>query len=197
VHDSVVELFVKECKQALVELYGADPENNPDYSRIISAAAVKRLVGLIDSAKVVVGGQSDEDRHYLAPTILYPVSWSDRVMESEIFGPILPIIAYSDLTETFEKVNSLPRPLSAFMFSQDQGAIDRFLAELSLGGGAVNQVNIPLFIGTMPFGGVGSSGIGNYYGNTDLTLSLMQNRFSSRRPCCDRTSFPAVHSGET
>jgi aldehyde dehydrogenase (NAD+) len=164
VHDSVVELFVKECKQALAELYGADPKNNSDYSRIISAAAVKRLVGLIDPAKVVVGGQSDEDRHYLAPTILYPVSWSDRVMESEIFGPILPIIAYSDLTETFEKVKSLPRPLSAFMFSQDQGAIDRFLAELSFGGGAVNQVNIHLFIGTMPFGGVGSSGIGNYYG---------------------------------
>lgn len=164
VHESVAEVFVEKCKQAVVDLYGRDPKNNPDYSRIINAGAVKRLAGLIDPAKVISGGQSDEGHRYVAPTVLYPVSWSDPVMESEIFGPILPILTYSDLEEAFGKVKSLPRPLSAFIFSRDQATIDRFLTELSFGGGAVNQVNIHVFVGTMPFGGVGSSGIGNYYG---------------------------------
>src|SRR5271163_1602627 len=164
VHESVAEQFVAECKKAVVELYGTDPKNNPDYSRIISARAVERLAALIDPAKVVAGGDFDEDRRYVAPTVLYPVSWPDPIMESEIFGPLLPILTYTDLEAAFVQVKSMPKPLSAFMFSRDQATIDRFLYELSFGGGAINQTNIHLFVGTMPFGGVGSSGIGHYYG---------------------------------
>lgn len=164
VHESVAEQFVAECKEAVVELYGPDPKNNPDYSRIISARAVERLAALIDPARVVAGGEFDEERRYVAPTVLYPVSWSDPIMESEIFGPLLPILTYTDLEAAFVQVKSMPKPLSAFMFSRDQATIDRFLYELSFGGGAINQTNIHLFVGTMPFGGVGSSGIGHYYG---------------------------------
>jgi len=164
VHESVVGQFVAECKKAVVELYGSDPKNNPDYSRIINAQAVERLASLIDPAKVIAGGESDEERCYLAPTVLYPVSWLDPIMESEIFGPILPILTYSHLESAFAQVKSMPKPLSAFMFSRDQPTIDRFLNELSFGGGAVNQTNIHLFVTTMPFGGVGASGIGHYYG---------------------------------
>ena len=85
-------------------------------------------------------------------------------MEDEIFGPILPILTYKTLDEAFAKISATPHPLAAFIFSQDQEAIDRFTGELSFGGGAVNQVNIHLYIETMPFGGVGPSGIGHYYG---------------------------------
>jgi aldehyde dehydrogenase (NAD+) len=165
VHESIAEAFVAECKLVVTELYGDDPKNNRDnYSRIINAAAVRRLAGLIDPAKVIAGGESDEDQHYVAPTVLYPVSWSDPIMKDEVFGPLLPILTYSDFEEAIVKVKSLQRPLAGFIFSRDQAAIDRFLSELSFGGGAVNQVNIHLFIGTMPFGGVGYSGMGHYYG---------------------------------
>jgi aldehyde dehydrogenase (NAD+) len=164
VHDSVAELFVAECKKAVVDLYGNDPKSNPDYSRIVSPSAVKRLVSLIDPSKVVSGGKFDESARYLDPTILYPVLWSDKVMEDEIFGPILPILTYSDLGELLAKVNSLPRPLAGYVFSRKQQNIDRVLYSLSFGGGAVNQTNVFLFIETMPYGGVGTSGIGNYYG---------------------------------
>lgn len=164
VHSSVAEQFVAECKKALIALYGDDPQNNPDYSRIVSAAQVKRLAGLIDPAKVVAGGNSDAEARYLAPTILYPVQWSDPIMEDEIFGPILPILAYDDLDEAIARIKATPRPLSAYIFSQDEPAIAHFLANVSFGGGAVNQTNIHLFIGTLPFGGVGNSGMGNYYG---------------------------------
>jgi aldehyde dehydrogenase (NAD+) len=166
VHESVAEAFVTECKKAVVDLYGADPKNNSDYSRIVSPSAVKRLASLIDPKEVVSGGKFDESARYLDPTILYPVSWSDKVMEDEIFGPILPILTYSDLGKLLAKIKSLPRPLAGYVFSRDQQTIDRVLSSLSFGGGAVNQTNVFLFIETMPYGGVGSSGIGNYYGKS-------------------------------
>jgi aldehyde dehydrogenase (NAD+) len=164
VHESIADAFVAEAKKAAVELYGNDPKNNPDYSRIVSPKETTRLAGLIDPVKVVHGGSSDSKARYLDPTILYPVSWEDEIMQDEIFGPILPILTYKTLDEAFARISATPHPLSAFIFSRDKAAIDRFIGELSFGGGAVNQVNIHLFIETMPFGGVGPSGIGHYYG---------------------------------
>ncbi len=85
-------------------------------------------------------------------------------MEDEIFGPLLPVMTYEDIDAAILEVKKRPKPLSAFLFTKDQGAIDHFLGSLSFGGAAINQVNIHLFVETMPFGGVGNSGIGNYYG---------------------------------
>jgi aldehyde dehydrogenase (NAD+) len=164
VHESVAEEFVAECKKAVVELYGTAPKSNPDYSRVISPAAVERLASLIDPKKVVYGGKSDAPARYLDPTILYPISWSDKIMEDEVFGPLLPILTYSDLGTLLTKIKSLPKPLAGYVFSRNQKAIDRVLQSLSFGGGAVNQTNVFLFIESMPYGGVGTSGIGNYYG---------------------------------
>jgi aldehyde dehydrogenase (NAD+) len=148
----------------VVELFGADPKNNQDYSKIVNAKAVERLASLIDPGKVIVGGKADPEARYIDPTILYPVSWDDPIMENEIFGPLLPILTYRVLDAAIAEVKRRPKPLSAFLFSRDKSTIEHFLASLSFGGGAVNQVNVHLFVETMPFGGVGNSGIGNYYG---------------------------------
>ena len=164
VHESVAEEFVAECKKAVVELYSTDPKSNSDYSRIISAAAVERLASVIDPKKVVYGGKFDAPVRYLDPTILYPITWFDKIMEDEIFGPLLPILTYADLGTLLAKIKSLPKPLAGYVFSRNQRAIDRVLQSLSFGGGAVNQTNVFLFIESMPYGGVGTSGIGNYYG---------------------------------
>ena len=164
VHESVAEAFVAEAKKALIELFGDDPKSNSDYSRIINARTVSRLASLIDPAKVIAGGKSDPDARYLDPTLLYPITWEDKIMEDEIFGPILPILTYKTLDEAFGRIASTPRPLAAFIFSREQKTIDLFVGELSYGGGAVNQVNVHLFVETMPFGGTGSAGIGHYYG---------------------------------
>ena len=169
VHESVAEAFVAEAKKALVELYGPDPKNNSDYSRIINAREVLRLVALVDPKKVVAGGKADPETRYLDPTIVYPVSWDDKIMEDEVFGPILPILTYKTLDEALQRMASTPRPLAGFVFSRDQKTIDRFVGELSYGGGAVNQVNIHLFVESMPFGGTGTAGLGHYYGNTAST----------------------------
>jgi aldehyde dehydrogenase (NAD+) len=164
VHESVAEAFVTQAKAALISLYGKEPKANPDYSRIIGAREVSRLAALLDPAKVVAGGHSDPDAHYLDPTIVYPVSWDDPIMEDEVFGPILPILTYRTLDEALGRISAAPRPLAAFIFSRNQAAIDRFTGELSFGGGAVNQVNIHVYVVTMPFGGVGPAGMGHYYG---------------------------------
>ena len=164
VHESVAEAFVAEARKALVELFGRDPKSNSDYSRIINGRAVERLASLIDPAKVIAGGKSDPDAHYLDPTLLYPVTWEDKSMKDEIFGPILPILTYKSLDEALKRIAATPRPLAGYIFSRDQKTIDRFISQLSFGGGGVNVVNVYLFVETMPFGGTGAAGMGHYYG---------------------------------
>ena len=191
VHESVAEAFVAEAKKALIALYGENPKNNPDYSRIINAREVSRLTGLIDPAKVVIGGESDSEARYLAPTIVYPVTWDDKIMEDEVFGPILPILIYRTLDEAFSRISATPRPLAAFIFSRNQSTIDRFVGQLSFGGGAVNQVNIHLFVESMPFGGVGPAGMGHYYGKYGFdTLTHAKSMFISPSDVAIEHLFP-------
>src|ERR1700728_4318615 len=164
VHESVAGQFVAEAKKALLELFGEDPKSNSDYSRVINERAVERLASLIDPAKVIAGGKADPKAHYLDPTLLYPVTWEDKIMEDEIFGPILPILTYKTFDEAMTRMAATPHALAGFIFSRDQKTIDRFIGELSFGGGGVNLVNVHLFVETMPFGGTGSAGMGHYYG---------------------------------
>ena len=163
VHESVAEQFKDACLEALWEFYGENPRTNPDYSKIINAKAVTRLASLVDPTKVVHGGQSDPEAHYIDPTILYPITWDDPIMEDEIFGPMLPILTYRSLDEAITKIKKHPKPLGGYIFSRNQANIDQFLSSVSFGGGMVNQVNIQVLTGSLPFGGVGNSGIGNYY----------------------------------
>ena len=118
VHETVADEFVTECRKAVIELYGESPKENPDYSRIINAREVKRLALLIDEKKVIVGGGYDEAERYFEPTILYPVEWTDKVMQGEIFGPILPILRYSNLREAITQIKRRPRPLAGYIFSK-------------------------------------------------------------------------------
>ena len=172
VHETVAEEFIAECRKAVIELYGENPKQNPDYSRIISPREVRRLALLVDKEKVVVGGDYDEAERYFAPTTLYPVDWTDDVMQGEIFGPILPILTYSDLRDAITQIKSGPRPLAGYIFSRDQNTIDEFVSGFSFGGGAVNQTNVHVYVDSVPFGGVGESGIGSAngkYGYDSLT----------------------------
>ena len=165
VEESVAEEFVNACKLALHEMYGDDPANSPDYSRIISQKDVDRLAGLLEDATVVYGGKYDVDHRYFSPTLVYPAAWKDKIMQEEIFGPLFPIMPYKDVQEVIAVIKSKPRPLAAYIYSQDQRLIDTFTTSISFGGGCVNQNNLQTFFtGLVPFGGVGTSGLGKYYG---------------------------------
>src|ERR1700732_4841253 len=117
VQESVADAFVAEAKKALLELFGDDPKSNTDYSRIINARTVDRLAALIDPAKVVAGGKSGRDGHHLDPTLLYPITWNDKIMDDEIFGPILPILTYKSFDEAMARMAKTGRPAAGFLFS--------------------------------------------------------------------------------
>jgi len=164
VHEKVADEFIAECRKAVIALYGENPKENPDYSRIINPREVKRLAQLVDKKKVIVGGGYDEAERYFDPTILYPVVWTDQVMQREIFGPILPILRYSNLREAITEIKRRPKPLAGYIFSRNQSTIDEFVSGFSFGGGAVNQTNVHVYLDSIPFGGVGESGIGSSNG---------------------------------
>ena len=137
------------------------PEN---YVQIINERNFDRLLKLIDPEKVYHGGEHDRGRRLIQPTILSSIGFNDKVMEDEIFGPILPVIAYDDLNTVIKEVQNRERPLALYVFSKNKAAVTKIHREISFGGGAVNDSVMHLTNHRLPFGGVGSSGIGNYHG---------------------------------
>ena len=114
--------------------------------------------------EIIVGGTSDKENRYIAPTLLENIAPHSKIMEEEIFGPILPIIEYDDFNEALDIVRAKSKPLSCYLFSEDENNTQRVLNELSFGGGEINDTLMHLANPNLPFGGVGASGIGQYHG---------------------------------
>ncbi|WP_300618548.1 aldehyde dehydrogenase family protein [Dokdonella sp.] len=164
VHESVAGEFVAKLKASIVKMYGEDPQLSPDFARMISEHDVERVVSYLVPEKIVQGGRYDVAARYVEPTLLYPSAWDDPALQQEIFGPVLPILPYRDLAELVATIKRRPKPLAAYFFSKNQSHIDFVLGSLSFGGGCVNQTNLHCWIDSLPFGGVGYSGMGKYYG---------------------------------
>lgn len=164
VHESVAEAFVDRLKASIRKMYGADPQQSPDFARMISEHDAQRVVSYIVPEKVVIGGRYDVAARYVEPTVLFPSDWTDPAMQQEVFGPVLPVLIYSDLKAALDIIKRKPKALAAYIFSKDQAVIDQVLGTLSFGGGCVNQTNLHCWIDSLPFGGVGNSGMGKYYG---------------------------------
>lgn len=168
VHRDVKDRFIEEMKQCIKTFYGEDPQKSKDYGRIINERHVERLLGLIDREKVVIGGDYDIEDLYISPTIMDNVAWEDKVMEDEIFGPVLPVIEYDNIEETIETINSRPKPLALYVFTENQSLSEKIIGACSFGGGCVNDVITHLATPFLPFGGVGTSGIGSYHGESSF-----------------------------
>lgn len=169
-------LVDQRIKQSLLELlkeniqafYGTHPATSKDYGRIITPHHFARLAHLIDPAKVVIGGQTDPDQKYIAPTILTDVTWEDAVMQEEIFGPLLPVLTYDHLDQALEQINARPKPLALYFFSKDKTKQQQVLNTTSSGGVCINDTVMQVGIADLPFGGVGDSGMGNYHGQASF-----------------------------
>jgi aldehyde dehydrogenase (NAD+) len=164
VHESKKDAFVEKLKKVIHEFYGDDASRHKRYCRIINDQHFQRLIGLLDSKKIIYGGRSNPEDHYIEPTILSPVDWDDPIMQDEIFGPILPILPYSDLDYIIRKINERPKPLSLYLFSENESVEKRITEEIAFGGGAINNTIMHIVSHFLPFGGVGSSGMGKYHG---------------------------------
>ena len=160
VKDQLVELICKEVRRQ----YGEEPLQNPDYGRIVNEKHFNRLLGLIDPAKTVLGGQSSPDTLQIAPTVLDGVTESDPVMGEEIFGPILPVLTFDRFEELYDRLSGGPKPLALYLFSQNKQTHELFLRRSSFGGGCINDTIIHLATSRMGFGGFGESGMGSYHG---------------------------------
>ncbi len=158
-------LQIERCVQ---EFYGADPSQSPDYCRIINENHFLRLTRLLDQKKIVIGGKTNPDTRYIAPTVIEEVSLDDPLMEEEIFGPILPVIEYNDLTEAIAFVNERPKPLALYFFSRNKKLQARVFRDTYSGGGCINDTVLHESITALPFGGVGESGIGRYHGKASF-----------------------------
>ncbi|MFT5820808.1 MAG: aldehyde dehydrogenase (NAD+) [Crocinitomix sp.] len=140
--------------------------DNGNYVQIINDKNVARLAQLIDSNKVIIGGEINAVERHISPTVLDNVTFDDPVMQEEIFGPIMPIISYTDLDEAVAKVKSNPKPLSLYVFTKSKKDRVKILNELSFGGGGINEAVMQITNHHVPFGGVGESGTGAYHGES-------------------------------
>jgi acyl-CoA reductase-like NAD-dependent aldehyde dehydrogenase len=161
---NVAAEFLKQLKEALIEFYGNDPQQSPDYGRIVSKGHFDRLLRLLESGTIFHGGQHDQNDHFIAPTVLVNVSPDSPAMQEEIFGPILPILEVSSVEEVIGFVNARPSPLGLYLFSEDEAATEQILSSTASGDAAINDCTLQPVIHDLPFGGVGNSGMGKYHG---------------------------------
>ena len=177
--------LIKALKKTITEFYGENIEKSPDFGRIVNQKHLNRLNDLIQIHKdnVVFGGNSSKEDLYIEPTLLDNITNDNKIMKEEIFGPILPIITYDNFDEVLEIIQSKSKPLSLYLFSEDENMTHRVVEELSFGGGAINDTLMHLANPNLPFGGVGSSGIGQYHGKYSFdTFSHMKSyTFKSTR----------------
>ncbi|MFI1105506.1 aldehyde dehydrogenase family protein [Streptomyces melanogenes] len=154
--------------RAVEALYGADPQASAEYGRIVNERHFDRLSALLDSGRVVTGGQGDRATKYLAPTVLADVDPKSPVMREEIFGPILPIVTVADLDEAIGFINDRDKPLALYAFTESTTTRERLAAETSSGGLGLGLPLAHLTVSDLPFGGVGESGMGNYHGRYSI-----------------------------
>jgi aldehyde dehydrogenase (NAD+) len=154
--------------RAVEAVYGTDPATGDEYGRIVNERHFDRLVGLLDSGRVVVGGDSDRTTKYIAPTVLADVDPAAPVMREEIFGPVLPVVTVPDLDAAIGFINDRDKPLALYVFSESDGTRERIAAETSSGGIGNGLPLAHLTVSDLPFGGVGESGMGNYHGRYSI-----------------------------
>ncbi|MCB9284823.1 MAG: aldehyde dehydrogenase family protein [Lewinellaceae bacterium] len=169
VQESVAEPFLKAFKASIRQLYGDSVRNSVDYARIVDARHFQRLKGILEDAlengaSVELGGELDAADNYISPTLLRDVPMDSRVMQEEIFGPILPFRTFKTLDEPIEYLRKQPYPLALYIYSRNKKNVDRLIRETRAGTTAVNENNLHFFQNRLPFGGLNESGIGKGHG---------------------------------
>ncbi len=179
VTDRFLELMVNEIKS----FYGDDPTESNDYCRIINSDKTIRMESLMKSGQIITGGSTNAETHYVAPTIITDVKPEDPVMQEEIFGPILPVITFSDFSEVYSIISKNPKSLAAYIFTRSKKLAGDFLARTQSGTVAINDTIMQIATPYLPFGGIGPSGMGRYHGRISFET------FSNMRSVLDKSNL--------
>ncbi len=182
VQKSIKPALIQKLTECIKTFFGDDPQQSTDFARIVNHRQFDRLVNLLDQGKILIGGQSDRSDRFIAPTLIDQVSLNSKLMSEEIFGPILPILEYDQISEAIAFVNSQAKPLALYLFSNDKQNQEKILKEVSFGGGCFNDTIMHLGNPELPFGGVGNSGMGSYHGKASFDIfshrkSVLKNSF--------------------
>lgn len=164
VNHKIKKELLNSIKKHIREFYGNEPSKSHSYARIINQRHFNRLTELLKDGEILLGGDTNLETLYIAPTVIDRVSWKDKVMQEEIFGPILPVFEYIHLSEAIDLVNKQPKPLALYFFSNNKKNQEWVLQETTSGGACINDTVMHLTVPALPFGGVGASGFGRYHG---------------------------------
>ncbi len=168
VHEKVKDQLLYHMAKNIIRFYTVTPEYSPNYARIINEHHFDRLVNYIDQDKLFYGGQVNRDDLFISPTILHHITLEDSVMEHEIFGPILPVMTFDDLSNAVATVQSKPKPLALYYFGENKKRTAYIKSSISFGGGCINDTIMHVASSNLPFGGVGYSGMGSYHGKASF-----------------------------
>ena len=183
VHQSVKTELLDLMKKKIAAYFGENPKASPDFVRIATVLKTERLAAFLKDAHIFTGGEVDLEARYIAPTILDFVKPDDLIMQEEIFGPILPVMEFNELSEVTDYVNSHPKPLAFYYFSDSKVNQEEILRTTSSGGGCINEVLMHIANDRLPFGGVGNSGMGHYHGKYSFEV------FSHSRSIMKKANF--------
>lgn len=164
VHDAARDELLGHLRRVVSNFYGKEPRRSPDYGRIINEQHFDRLMGYLEGANIYAGGESERSQRYIAPTIILDPPWEEKVMREEIFGPILPVLTWTELDDVIGTLRLRPRPLALYLFTKRAAVEDQVTSALSFGGGCINDTVVHAASPYLPFGGVEASGMGRYHG---------------------------------
>ncbi|HID0815647.1 aldehyde dehydrogenase [Clostridium botulinum] len=168
VHRNIKEKLISSIENYIIEFFGENTFESEDYPRIINERHFKRLEGYLKEGKIVSGGNTDINNLYIEPTIIEGINFENRIMKEEIFGPIFPVIEFEDIDKVIDIVKNNPKPLALYYFSENKEKQEFIIKNISFGGGCINDTIMHLSTSTLPFGGVGNSGIGGYHGRASF-----------------------------
>lgn len=183
VHTKIKDKLLKSLKKEIINQFGNDIKSSPDFPRLVNKNSLNRIKEYLGDGEIYFGGSFDDEDLYIEPTILVNIKENSKVMEDEIFGPILPIIEYSNLNEAINFIRSKDKPLALYYFSEDKSSIEKILSKVSSGGATINDTIIHVASSHIPFGGVGPSGMGQYHGKSSF------DTFSHRKSIVKRETF--------
>jgi aldehyde dehydrogenase (NAD+) len=180
VHESVKDEFIEYCKKEIVLTYGENAQLSPDYARIINHKNFEVLRHYIEAEKILTGGITDSDDLYISPTLLDNPRLDSPVMEHEIFGPILPVITYKTEEEIHAIIGTYEKSLAVYVFSNHLKFIKRIIGKHAFGGGTINDTLVHFANHRLPFGGIGSSGLGAYHGKHSFNTFSFKKGITTR-----------------
>jgi aldehyde dehydrogenase (NAD+) len=168
VHHNVKAALLKKMQHYIVRFYGNNACNNESFPKIINEKHFNRLLNVMEGEHIFCGGSYSKDTNQIAPTILDQITWDSKIMEEEVFGPILPVLEYRSLNDEISRINNRPKPLALYLFTTKKENERKVIRNISYGGGCINDTIMHLASTHMPFGGVGESGMGSYHGKASF-----------------------------